>query len=80
MKQMQKSWTPKRKEKARFILQRERVAERVPVHVPPAVEPENHDFDVSGISSVKPESCCGLGLLEIPRYSEEQEYAVDIQS
>ena len=48
MKQWQKSWMPKRKEKARFILQKEkRVAERVPIHVPPEVEPENDDFDVN---------------------------------
>ena len=27
--------------------ERPRVAERVPVHVPPAVEPQNRDFDVN---------------------------------
>ena len=26
---------------------RQRVAKRVPIHVPPDVEPENHDFDVN---------------------------------
>ena len=35
-------------EKTRLILQkRQRVAERVPIHVPPEVEPENNNFDVN---------------------------------
>ena len=46
---------------------RQRVAERVPFYVPPEVEPENHVFDVNEFSSVKAESCCGLGFLKTPR-------------
>ena len=33
---------------------RQRVAERVPIHVPPEVEPENHDFDVNELLRSSP--------------------------
>ena len=29
---------------------RQKAAERIPTHVPPEVEPENHDFDVNELS------------------------------
>ena len=58
---------------------RQRVAERVPIHVPPDVESENHDFDVSEFFG-QARTLLWPRFLEIPRYSEEQQYAVDIQS
>ena len=60
---------------------RQRVADRVPMHVPLEVEPENHDIDVNEFhgSSTNP-VVVSVGFLEIPRYSEEQQYAMDIQS
>ena len=51
------------------LSKRQRVAERIPIRVPPEVEPENHDFDVNEFlrSSPNPVVASVLGDSEILR-------------
>ena len=63
------------------LSKRQRVAERVPIHVPLVVEPENHDFDVNEFLRSSPNPVvASFFFFEIPRSSEERQYAVDILS
>ena len=51
-----------------------------PKHVPPEVEPENHDFDVNEFLRTSPNPVVASVFGKTPRHSEQQQYAVDILS
>ena len=53
-----------------------RVAERVPLHVPPEVEPQNHDFDVKKILRSSPNPVVASVFWRL-RELKEKQYADD---